>query len=349
MKPIDKKKKFFLSIAMILGLLIVSLGAGLLYNKMQYIAENPVVAPVYGEQGLPYGTDLAEVPTRITEDYIYFNDRVVSVFHYDAGAIKESGNAQLDLLQSLPEGVNRYVMLVPTRIAYEGSCNDYTDDEAAAIDELYGMMPEEIHCLDVFGGLQEHRDEYIYFRTDDSWTQLGAYYACQTFLKVAGETPYALTEYQEEKKNFVGKYSEYVALKDYLAYYLLTDGANTQLVTNRKSKGVYDTYEAPMIDLSRTGLSIFIGGTVSHSIIKGDIANGKSIIVYADDPGKILCTWLTPYYENVIYLSSSWYNGTGEEFQALIEDYHVTDFILFQSVKSLTPDSFYSRMKKLTQ
>ncbi len=329
MDSTDNKKKLLLSIGMILGILVVSMGAGFLYNKIQSIAENPVVAPVYGEQGLPYGTELDLEPNRITENYIYFDDRVVSVFHYYPEAVEESGEAQLGLLQSLPEGVEPYVMLVPTRIALEESCSDYTDDQGEAIDEIYEMMPEEIHCLDVLGNLQAHRDEYIYFRTDDSWTQLGAYYACQTFLEEANYTPYALSKYQENKKNFTGQYTKYVDLRDCMTFYLLADGANSQLITNRESKGVYDIYEAPMIDISRPVLNVFIGGNVSHSIIKGDIMNGKSIIVYADDPGKILCTWLTPYYENVIYLSSSWYNGSYDDFHALIEDYHVTDFILF--------------------
>lgn len=348
MASTNSKKKLFLSILMILGILAVSIGAGVLYDKMQYIAENPVVAPVYGEQGLPYGTVLDEEPNRVTENYIFFDDRVVSVFHYNAQAVRESGTAQMNLLQSLPEGVNRYVMIVPTRIAFEESCSDDTDDESAAIDEIYAMMPAEISCLDIFGSLQDHSDEYIYFRTHESWTQLGAYYAAQTFLKAAGDTPVAISEYLERKKSLSGEYITYVDFNEYVDYYLLEDGNNSQLVTVRESKGIYDTYESPMIDISRPLMRMFIGNTVSHSIIKGDIANGKSIVVYADDPGKILCTWLTPYYENVIYLSSSWYNGTKEDFYTLLEQYNVTDFIMFQSVESLTPDSFYTRMERLT-
>ena len=50
-------------------------------------------------------------------------------------------------------------------------------DQGAAIDYILGHMGTNVVAVDIFDTLYEHRDEYLYFRTDHHWTQLAAYYA----------------------------------------------------------------------------------------------------------------------------------------------------------------------------
>ena len=44
--------------------------------------------------------------------------------------------------------------------------------------------------VDVRQTLAEHKDEYIYYRTDHHWTSLGAYYAYQQLCGALGLTPF---------------------------------------------------------------------------------------------------------------------------------------------------------------
>ena len=48
---------------------------------------------------------------------------------------------------------------------------------------MKNFFNEEINIVDCYDILMKHRDEYIYFRTDHHWTQLGAYYAYESFCK----------------------------------------------------------------------------------------------------------------------------------------------------------------------
>ena len=43
------------------------------------------------------------------------------------------------------------------------------------IDFCYSQMDDKIITVDAYSKLRSHTDEYIYFRTDHHWTQLGAY------------------------------------------------------------------------------------------------------------------------------------------------------------------------------
>ena len=54
------------------------------------------------------------------------------------------------------------------------------------INYLHDNMSDNVIKVDTYTNLVEHNDEYIYFRTDHHWTQLGAYYAYEAMCEAAG-------------------------------------------------------------------------------------------------------------------------------------------------------------------
>ena len=64
-------------------------------------------------------------------------------------------------------------------------------DEDAYLDQLSAAVQAAGgHFVDVRQTLAEHKDEYIYYRTDHHWTSLGAYYAYQQLCGALGLTPF---------------------------------------------------------------------------------------------------------------------------------------------------------------
>lgn len=99
------------------------------------------------------------------------------------------------------------------------------------IDFCYGQMDSGIVTVDAYAKLRAHTDEYIYFRTDHHWTQLGAYYAYTAFCEAAGFDAVPLEQFQTGRYDtFLGSmytftkgYPQSDVLKqhpDYLDYYL---------------------------------------------------------------------------------------------------------------------------------
>ena len=87
---------------------------------------------------------------------------------------------RLDQLRQLTE---RYpqtlVMLAPTAdniLAEKLPQYAVSFDQSRLLERVKGEIGEE-HVIDLFPTLREHREEYIYYRTDHHWTTLGAYYA----------------------------------------------------------------------------------------------------------------------------------------------------------------------------
>lgn len=56
-----------------------------------------------------------------------------------------------------------------------------------------------LDVVDVTEALSEHKDEYIYYKTDHHWTSLGAYYAYAEWVRSKVETPAPLSEWTKRE------------------------------------------------------------------------------------------------------------------------------------------------------
>ena len=91
------------------------------------------------------------------------------------------------LADSLPEEASLYTMIVPTGLdvlldeAYITEHEiDSSDQRKAIEDYIYPSIRNlngNVNTVSLFDPLRSRCDEYIYYKTDASWTQLGAYYA----------------------------------------------------------------------------------------------------------------------------------------------------------------------------
>ncbi|MBF4691993.1 DHHW family protein [Fusibacter ferrireducens] len=112
----------------------------------------------------------------------------------------------------LPETVAVDAMLVPTQIEFldDPEVKALTYSQSETINEAYKQLVN-VNPIDVLETLNDHANEYIYFRTDHHWTQLGAFYAYEIYkkaLKSESDTELALEPYQTdvhyELSNYLG-------------------------------------------------------------------------------------------------------------------------------------------------
>lgn len=83
-------------------------------------------------------------------------------------------------------------------------------DQQAYTQQIYQMLSEaddQLEIVDFSDALSQHKDEYIYYRTDHHWTTLGAYYAYVAYCEQKGLTPVSLEELEENKvEDFYGTF-----------------------------------------------------------------------------------------------------------------------------------------------
>ena len=197
-------------------------------------------------------------------------------------------------------------------------------DQKKAMDYIYGSMYENIRTVDTYSLLRQHRNEYLYFRTDHHWTATGAYYAYAGWAALKGVQAPALSSYETREfpgllgslyRNTKDKTSALSQNPDTVVAYL--PPCDTSLVfTDSKGK---ETNWRVIYDVSGWAASskynTFIGGDNPFTVIKNkDRQDGTSCVVIKESFGNAFVPFLIPHYETVYVIDYRYYKGELTDF-----------------------------------
>lgn len=292
-------------------------------------------------EGLPVGQGLDQDPNSVVDGVAVFDDRAVKLFQTDAATLETCVSAQVDLFESVPESVDRCLAIAPTRAAFETSLKDISQDELDAIEAAYSSMPGNVACADVATALQEHADEYLYYRTHSALTYYGAYWAARSIAEsLAAPLPDIADYTADERRAFTGSLGSLVGVAfpdDRAPVYFMDAVPNSALIAAREDGGVLgELFEAPTVAVSRGSYYAALGSRVGFAVVEGGARNGRALMLVGDSDARLLTPWLASSFDTVVYVSQEWNTFDPEGFQSLFSEYGVTDFLLFQSISSLS-------------
>ena len=192
------------------------------------------------------------------------------------------------------------------------------------IDYCYSQMNGSIITVDAYSKLRAHTDEYIFFRTDHHWTQLGAYYAYTAFCEAAGFEAVPLDEFETgcydrfvgSMYNFTANYPQSQTLldnPDYLEYYLpiATTHAKYYADTNLEN-GVPVSVVYQHLDASVSNkYQCFIGGDTPVCVIESDV-EGPVCLMLKESYGNAFAPFLTSHYSKIIVVDPREFNRDGK-------------------------------------
>ncbi len=247
---------------------------------------------------------------------LVINDECYELFYYSEGSLDVYADAINSFADQLPEGDKVYSAVVPGKIEFVKSekYRNMAESQADSINYMNQQFSDRITPVNVYTPLQEHSDEYIYFRSDHHWTALGAYYAYTAFAKTIGDRPYELDEFETtEVEGFLGTLYNKSLSKAVKAnpdtvtvYHPFVDSTFTIYT---ESGGVLDW---DVINMAYAKISnkymIFISGDNPLSIIDTDLDNGKKIMVFKDSYGNAFVPWLMSHYDEIYIIDPRHYN-----------------------------------------
>ena len=217
-------------------------------------------------------------------------------------------------------------------------------DEGARIAEA-GNAVQGGCFLNVIDTLAEHKDEYLYYRTDHHWTTLGAYYAYEQFCKTLGLTPFDRTAHTAETaEDFYGthysKARTWNAEPDTITWYDLQNRLTIWNVTGPgqptqgTTTGLYDTDKLNVYDK----YAMFLHGNNGLSRISGDGAG--RILVIKDSYANSFVPYLTANYAVIDVVDFRNYNYGLDQ---LIADNGYDQILVLYSYASFTTDPYLYR------
>ena len=252
--------------------------------------------------------------------------RAMEIPTADSEIIASYAKAVGDLAAAMGETVRTISLITPNGGEFYSPESLHTGlhSQKDMIDLCYSKMTPGILTVDAYAKLRSHTDEYIYFRTDHHWTQLGAYYAYTAFCETAGFEAVPLEDFETGRyDNFVGSmytftkgYPQSDVLKnnpDYLDYYLpiyetharyyadatLQNGVPVSVVYTKMDSAVDNKYLC------------FIGGDTPICIIEST-AKGGTCLVLKESYGNALVPFLTSHYSKIIVVDPREFNRDGK-------------------------------------
>ena len=242
------------------------------------------------------------------------------------------------------KNINTQCMVVPINTAFylPEQYLSKVADEKESIEKIYAKMSEQVKTIDAYSELEAHQSEYIYFRTDHHWTQLGAYYGYSAFAKANGIEPLDLSGwntylYEEYLGSLYTRTKEerLKANPDYLLAYLpnfsykLNYFSNNSLTEPESYLGRGTLVTTGVTGISNAYMSFIHGDQPMEVIENLDNPNGKTLMVFKESYGNAFVPFVCNDYETVIVLDPRYFTGSLSELMKL---YSVDDALFLNYI-----------------
>lgn len=317
-------------------------------------AVQPMQKDQYNGAGLMQGQALSEKVLYESGKLICYEDRALHKYNYKAKYPQTVEKQIKRFLSACPELEQLYVLPVPPRICTEKGQKESKEAYAKFCEKLRERLPQESVFVDALPLLTEHSEEYVFFRTEDSWTARGAFYGMQ-MLGEAMEMPVLpLTAYEESMYNsFSGgvKYLDDVwAAKDisfpvdWTYYYLLPDSVNRVEIMRLDENRKMFSFKKPLITISARNDGTFIDAAYVRAIVDGkaqhDNHKGKYLLVICDEKGKLIVPYLKDYYDGVYVINVKEDGNLADDIHDILQTYHITEAVYVQNACDMGVDGY---------
>lgn len=223
-------------------------------------------------------------------------------------------------------------------------------DEAVVLKSLNDSMGEA--SIDLRGVLREHKDEYIYYKTDHHWTTLGAYYGYRKIMSRWGGNAEEPSRYKKEKVSdkFLGTtYSKIAGFNtgsDDIYRYLNYNIENSTLKIQKSGLGRenFDTIESRALFAeeklaTKDKYAYFLGGNDPLVRIDSPKKNGRALLIIKDSYANCLSPFFTDNYEQIYSVDLRYYRGNILELiEEIRKDMDLTDVLVIYNAIQISND-----------
>lgn len=348
-------------VALISICLVITGLIGLDYLVNEERKQDPVTKNVslenkdtYNNYGLTLGTELSTHPFYEDENYIYYPDRILKKIQYNEKNIEDAAVIIEKMRGIIPESVHKFFMPIPERVLIEDGYQEQKELYNQYLEKIKPAFKESMEFLNVLPTLEEHKNEYVFFRTENGWTTRGAYYGASLLCETMGVTSISLDGYEENVYNtFRGTmkqeirdshpedseiYTKVGEIQDDPLFIHLLPESKNRAVRTRIENGNKVTDVINTVSKSRTGKAVFCGSDYQWLLADGDAKNQDkkegTALLLCDGSGGMMIPYLTSYYKQVCVVNISYNQFETEDLKQIFEVYDVSDMFWVQRAET---------------
>lgn len=306
--------------------------------------ERSVVCSVKVEEISTGGVDVGGTADFMTNGLFIYGDAVYTQCWYLPENVKNFARVAAYYKKLFPDTrVN--VCIIPTSaimIDNEEIKSQLTDQEAV-FDAMSSIMNdsetlggEKINFVNTYDEMYAKRGEYIYFKSDHHWTQLGAYYAYKAFVESVGLEAASLDSFDIKilTDSYSGSMYDYTqdervkSFKDTVEAFMTRKNL-TMTVTDRS--GTTQSYSEAIMTWSKS-YSAFLCGDNPYTVINvPENPQDRNILVLKDSYGNALVPFLAENYGNIIVVDTRY---TQMNVYEMFSDYDLTDILFINNLEA---------------
>ena len=275
---------------------------------------------------------------------LYLNgDSAYELYYFSEKAVRAHASL-LNTVQAMFPKVKLSAMIVPNSFGVILDPKVQEKLASSGMDQAiaysYSLMDKRVNTVNVFDALSAHKKEYIYFRTDHHWTQLGAYYGYQEYCKSMGYSTRPLSNYQKmDFPEFYGTFYFFMnrpeSLKGHPDQVTAYQG-NMNSMQYTDSKG--NLQEGKLINdasqmLPGNKYNCFMLGDHGYVEIHNEGApRKKSILVLKDSYGNAFVPLLAQDYRDVYVVDYRHYQGNAS---SLIQEKGIEEILFLNNIMGI--------------
>lgn len=242
-------------------------------------------------------------------------------------------NPEVDMTMLIIPNVNE---IYPEKLPAFAS----TYPQAEIIERLQREFGEDIRIVDGTESMLEHKEEYIYYKTDHHWTSLGAYYAYDTLCHSLGMEPTPLETYErlELTEPFYGSLYSKAPLtgqeSDRVEIFLNPSGEYT--VTNPIKGTTGDSMFAMEYAVKKDKYAVFFGGNEPLFIIESNGDNEEKVLIIKDSYANCLVPMLTDQFREIHMMDLRYYH---EDVSTYLQEHDIQKVIFIHNIDFISTDN----------
>lgn len=310
--------------------------------------KEPVAAPDSQEME-------AEIQNQIQQGLYVKDGAAYSVYYFNQNAAETYTDALNQAAEKLDGIANVYSLLVPNNSGAMLSEKELKglggSDQEQAI-SYYHSLYDKVTPIKTIETLREHKDEYLYFRTDHHWTQLGAYYVYQNFCEEKGFKPHKLSEFEKMAfEPFLGTFYAELQNQDMAknpdrvdAYVPMGTNDMTYWNTDGSKQEWHVIEDVSTWDKS-SGYYCYIGGDKPLSIIENpEIQDGSSCIILKESYGNCFVPFLVDHYQTVYVVDFRYANVNLVDY---VKEKKIQDVLIMNNITIIGSDTVANKIAGL--
>ena len=274
----------------------------------------------------------------LTNGMFIYGDGVYTPAYYSESSAKYYAQTMAYYKSLFGKDVRVNVIMTPvsSMVIDNPSVKARIADQGEIQDKVGALMDKSVNFVDVYSEMYAHRDEYLFFKSDHHWTQLGAYYAYRAFAESLDMVPTELKDlnYSVINDSYSGtmytftKDSRVKNFKDTIEAWV-TKKPLTMTVTS--ATGATNTHSSCVLNNYGNYIS-FIAGDNPYTVINvPENPQDKNILVLKDSFGNAFVPYLCEHYGNIIVVDVRY---TDMNVYEHLKDYGLTDIVFVNNVQA---------------